>query len=93
MDQFTALKHLLATAPRRIAELQAVLKKMAEENAGLRRQLAKNRDNSGNPLSSNGLIQPVPHSLRFKSGMLNGGRVGHRSNTSRHTSSPTSWSA
>ena len=46
MDQVTALEELLATALRRIAELEAALATMAEENADLRRQLAKNSSNS-----------------------------------------------
>ena len=41
MDQVAALEHLLATALRRIAELEAALASMAQENADLRRQLAK----------------------------------------------------
>ncbi|MCR9111185.1 MAG: hypothetical protein NXH94_20190 [Rhodobacteraceae bacterium] len=45
MDQVATLEHLLASALRRIAELEAELARMAEENADLRRQLAKNSSN------------------------------------------------
>ena len=49
MDQVVALEHLLATALRRIAELEAALASLAQENADLRRQLAKNSSNCSIP--------------------------------------------
>ena len=55
MDQVSTLEHLLATALRRIAELESALARMAQENADLRRQLAKNSSNSSKPPSSDGL--------------------------------------
>ena len=42
-------------ALQRIAELEDKLLAMAEENADLRRRLAKNSDNSSQPPSSDGL--------------------------------------
>ena len=54
MNQVAALEQLLATALRRIAELEAALASMAQENADLRRQLAKNSSNSSKPPSSDG---------------------------------------
>jgi regulator of replication initiation timing len=50
MDHVAALEQLLATALRRIAELDVALARMADENADLRRQLAKNSSNSSSPL-------------------------------------------
>ena len=44
MDQVAALEQLLATALRRIAALEAALASMAQENADLHRQLAKNSE-------------------------------------------------
>ena len=66
MDQLTTLEQQLATALRRIAELETALATMAEENADLRRQLAKNSGNSGKPPSSDGLknVRKVPHSCQ-----------------------------
>jgi hypothetical protein len=46
MDQVAALEQLLAAALRRIAALEAALATMAQENADLRRQLAKNSSNA-----------------------------------------------
>ncbi len=88
MDQVAALEQLFAMALRRITELEATLATMAEENAALRRQLAKNSNNSSKPPSSDGLKKPAPRSLRGKSGKKSGGQVGHRGNTLRQTSTP-----
>ena len=60
MDQVGTLKQNLATALRRIAELEAALARMAEENADLRRQLSKNSSNSSKIPSSDGLKKPAP---------------------------------
>ena len=46
MDQVAALEQLLTTALGRIAGLEGALASMAQENADLRRQLAKNSINS-----------------------------------------------
>lgn len=88
MDQIVTLEQPLASALRRIAELEAELARMAEENADLRRRLAKNSSNSSKPPSSDGLKKPAPRSLRGKSGKKSGGQVGHRGDTLRQTSTP-----
>lgn len=55
MDRTAALDQQLLMALQRIAELEDKLLAMAEENADLRRRLAKNSDNSSQPPSSDGL--------------------------------------
>jgi transposase len=55
VDRTAALEQQLLMALQRIAELEDKLLAMAEENADLRRRLAKNSDNSSQPPSSDGL--------------------------------------
>jgi regulator of replication initiation timing len=59
MDQVAALDQLLAAALRRIAELQAALASMADENVDLRRQLATNISNSSPSPSSDDLRETL----------------------------------
>jgi hypothetical protein len=90
MDQVAAYEHLLNTALRRIAELEELVAAQAQEIVDLRRQLAKNSNNSSKPPSSDGLKKkPAPRSLRGKSGKKSGGQAGHRGDTLRQTPTPT----
>ena len=88
MEQVAALEQLLTTALRRIVELEIALASLAQENADLRRQLAKNSSNSSKPPSSDGLKNPAPRSLRGKSGKKSGGQAGHRGDTLRQKAKP-----
>ena len=73
-----------------IAELEDKLLTLAEESADLRRQLAKNSDDSSRPPSSDGLKKNprVAGSLRGKSGKKSGGHLGHRGDALRQTPTP-----
>jgi transposase len=64
MEQVTTLEQNLAVALRRIAELEAALATMAEENADLRRRLSKNSSNSSKPPSSDGLKKTSWNGMR-----------------------------
>ena len=88
MDQVAALEQLLATVLRRIDEVEAALASMAQENADLRHQSAKNSSNSSKPPSSDGLKKPAPCSLCYKSDKKSSGQANHRGDTLRQKAKP-----
>lgn len=80
------LEARLAERDERVGALVAENRKLAEENADLRRRLGQNPRKSDRPPSSEGLGRP--ESLRQRSGRKPGGQPGHPGSTLRQVDEP-----
>lgn len=88
LQRLAMVEAALADRDARIEALTAENRKLAEENAELRRRLGQNPRNSDLPPSSEGLSKPAPKSLRGRSGRRPGGQPGHVGRTLRQVENP-----
>ena len=74
-----------------VGEWRALIRQLETRVQALEDQVAKNRRNSGQPPSSDGLRKPRTQSLRTRSGKSSGGQPGHVGDTLRAGEAPDHW--